>query len=112
MARITLARIIEARYVQIFTEVARQLHEADLIGYIDKGIVLTGGGTVIKGMIPFAKKLLKMPVVLTNTHPAISAHNHFNNDESFKHLNTQVNDRAYQTAFGTLLYSQSEQFRR
>lgn len=53
-----------------------------------------------------------MPVVLTNTHPAISAHNHFDNDESFKQLNSQVNDRAYQTAFGTLLYSQSEQFRR
>ena len=107
-----LARIIEARYVQIFTEVARQLHDADLIGYIDKGIVLTGGGSVIKGMIPFAKKLLKMPVVLTNIHPAISAYNHFDNDESFKQLNIQVNDRAYQTAFGTLLYSQSEQFRR
>ena len=106
-----LARIIEARYVQIFTEVARQLHEADLISYIDKGIVLTGGGTAIKGMIPFSKKLLKMPVVLTNTHPAISAYNHFDNDESFKQLNIQVNDRAYQTAFGTLLYSQSEQFR-
>ncbi|BBI69152.1 hypothetical protein PKHYL_33430 [Psychrobacter sp. KH172YL61] len=107
-----LARIIEARYVQIFTEVARQLHEAGLIGYIDKGIVLTGGGSTIKGMIPFAKRLLKMPVVLTNTHPAISAYNHFDNDESFKQLNSQVNDRAYQTAFGTLLYSQSEQFRR
>ena len=107
-----LARIIEARYVQIFTEVARQLHDADLIGYIDKGIVLTGGGSAIKGMIPFAKKLLKMPVVLTNIHPAISAYNHFDNDESFKQLNIQVNDRAYQTAFGTLLYSQSEQFRR
>ena len=106
-----LARIIEARYVQIFTEVARQLHEADLISYIDKGIVLTGGGSAIKGMIPFAKKLLKMPVVMTNTHPAISAYNHFDNDESFKQLNIQVNDRAYQTAFGTLLYSQSEQFR-
>ncbi|PYE39065.1 cell division protein FtsA [Psychrobacter fozii] len=107
-----LARIIEARYVQIFTEVARQLHDADLIGYIDKGIVLTGGGSAVKGMIPFAKKLLKMPVVLTNIHPAISAYNHFDNDESFKQLNIQVNDRAYQTAFGTLLYSQSEQFRR
>ncbi|WP_227687377.1 cell division protein FtsA [Psychrobacter fjordensis] len=107
-----LARIIEARYVQIFTEVARQLHDADLIGYIDKGIVLTGGGSSVKGMIPFAKKLLKMPVVLTNIHPAISAYNHFDNDESFKQLNIQVNDRAYQTAFGTLLYSQSEQFRR
>ena len=107
-----LARIIEARYEQIFTEVVRQLHDADLLGYIDKGLVLSGGGSSIKGMIPFAKKLLKMPVVLTNTHPAISAYNHFDNDESFKQLNMQVNDRAYQTAFGTLLYSQSEQFRR
>ncbi|AMN50359.1 cell division protein FtsA [Psychrobacter sp. P2G3] len=106
-----LARIIEARYVQIFTEVIRQLHEADLLSYIDRGIVLTGGGSTIKGMIPFAKRLLKMPVVLSNTHPAISAYNHFDNEESFKQLNIQVNDRAYQTAFGTLLYSQSEQFR-
>lgn len=106
-----LARIIEARYIRIFTEVARQLHEADLLSYIDRGIVLTGGGSSIKGMVPFAKKLLKMPVVMTNTHPDISAYNHFDNDESFKQLNTQVNDRAYYTAFGTLLYSQSDQFR-
>ena len=106
-----LARIIEARYVQIFTEVVRQLHEADLLSYIDRGIVLTGGGSTIKGMVPFAKRLLKMPVVMSNTHPAISAYNHFDNEESFKQLNIQVNDRAYQTAFGTLLYSQSEQFR-
>ncbi len=106
-----LARIIEARYVQIFTEVARHLHEAGLISYIERGIVLTGGGSTIKGMIPFAKKLLKMPVVMSNTHPSISAYNHFDNEESFKQLNIQINDRAYQTAFGTLLYSQSEQFR-
>lgn len=50
-------------------------------------------------------------MVLTNSHPDISAYNHFDNDTSFKQLNDQVNDRAYQTAFGTLLYSQSEQFR-
>ncbi len=106
-----LARIIEARYVRIFTEVACHLHEADLIGYIDRGIVLTGGGSAIKGMIPFAKKLLKMRVVMTNMHPAISAHDHFENDDAFKHINTQINDRAFHTAFGTLLYSQSEQFR-
>ncbi len=106
-----LARIIEARYIQIFTEIARQLHQAELIGFIDRGIVLTGGGSTIKGMIPFAKKLLKMPVVMTNTHPAISAYNHFDNEDTFKQLNNQINDRAYHTAFGTLLYSQSEQFR-
>lgn len=106
-----LAQIIEARYIQIFDQVRQQLHQADLIRYIDRGFVLTGGGSAIKGIVPFAKKLLKMPVVLTNTHPAISAYNHFNNETSFKQLNMQVNDRAYQTAFGTLLYSQSEQFR-
>ena len=106
-----LARIIEARFIQIFTEVARQLHEADLIGFIDRGIVLTGGGSTIKGMVPFAKKLLKMPVVMSNTHPAISAFNHFDNEDTFKQLNAQINDRAYHTAFGALLYSQSEQFR-
>ena len=106
-----LAQIIEARYIQIFDQVKQQLLEADLIRYIDRGFVLTGGGSAIKGMIPFAKKLLKMPVVLTNTHPAISAYSHFDNEASFKQLNTQINDRAYQTAFGTLLYSQSEQFR-
>ena len=106
-----LTQIIEARYIHIFTEVIRQLHDAELLGFIDRGIVLTGGGSAIKGMIPFAKKLLKMPVVMTTTHPYISAYDHINNKETFKHLNMQINDRAYQTAFGTLLYSQSEQFR-
>lgn len=106
-----LAQIIEARYVSIFTEIIRQLYEAGLIPYIERGIVLTGGGSAIKGMVPFAKKLIKMPVVLTNPHSAISAYNHFDNDDLFRQLNTQINDRAYQTAFGTLLYSQSEQFR-
>src|SRR5690606_2480291 len=107
-----LARIIEARYVQIFTEVVRQLHDADLLGYLDKGIVLTGGGSAIKGMIPFAKKLLKMPVVLTNTYPASRAYNHIENDEYCKHLNMRIDDRAYQTAVGTLLYSKTDQLRR
>ncbi|TXD96458.1 cell division protein FtsA [Psychrobacter frigidicola] len=106
-----LAQIIEARYVSIFTEVVKQLHQAGLIGYIDRGMVLTGGGSAIKGMVPFAKKLLKMPVVMTNTHPYISAYNHFGNEDTYKQLNTHIHDRAYHTAFGTLLYSQSEQFR-
>ena len=73
--------------------------------------MLTGGGSAIKGMVPFAKRLLKMPVVLTNNHPHISAYNHVDNKEASKQLNACINDRAYHTAFGTLLYSQSEQFR-
>ncbi len=106
-----LARIIEARYMQLFNEVVKQLKDAELLNYLERGFVLSGGGSSIKGMVPFAKRVLKMPVVMTNTHPAISAHNHFDNDESFRQLSLQVQDRAYQTAFGTLLYSQSDQFR-
>ena len=106
-----LTQVIEARYVSIFTEITRHLHQAGLIGYIDRGVVLTGGGSAIKGMVPFAKKLLKMPVVLTNTHPHISAYNHFGHEETSKQLATYLEDKAYHTAFGTLLYSQSEQFR-
>ncbi|WP_199507698.1 MULTISPECIES: cell division protein FtsA [unclassified Psychrobacter] len=106
-----LAQIIEARYIHIFTEVVRQLHEAGLLGYIDRGMVLTGGGSSIKGMIPFAKKLLKMPVVMTNTHPHITADNSTDDEDIVKALDSSIHNREYQTAFGALLYSQSEQFR-
>lgn len=106
-----LAEIIEARYIEIFKAAFGQVVEAGLLDYIDRGVVLTGGGSSIKGMIPFSKKLLNLTVVLTNTHAGISAYHHGNDDETFKQLSSQVNERVLQTAFGALLYSQSEQFR-
>lgn len=106
-----LAEIIAARYIEIFKAVFGQVVDAGLFDYLDRGVVLSGGGSTIKGIIPFAKKLLNMPVFLTNTHSAISAYHHGEDDETFKSLNMQVNDRVLQTAFGALLYSQSEQFR-
>ena len=52
-----------------------------------------------------------MPVVMTNAHIAISAYNHFDSDDKFKELNLRVGQRTLQTAYGALLYSQSEQFK-
>ncbi|WP_131667788.1 cell division protein FtsA [Psychrobacter pygoscelis] len=106
-----LAEIIAARYIEIFKAVFGQVVDAGLFDYLDRGVVLSGGGSTIKGIIPFAKKLLNMPVFLTNPHTAITAYHHGEDDEAFKRLSSQVNARVFQTAFGALLYSQSEQFR-
>lgn len=106
-----LTQIIEARYISIFAEIITLLKDEGLIDYIDRGIMLTGGGSAMKGMVPFAKKLLKMPVVLAPTHPAIKVYQHVDNDEMRQQLELALQNRAYQTAFGTLLYSQSDQFR-
>lgn len=107
-----LAEIIAARYVEIFNAAFGQVIDAGLIDYLDRGVVLSGGGSSVRGIIPFSKKLLNLPVYLTNPHTAISAYSHGEDDETFKLLSRQVGERALQTAFGALLYSQSEQFRR
>ncbi|WP_227431085.1 cell division protein FtsA [Psychrobacter sp. I-STPA6b] len=105
-----LTRIIEARYEHIFHEVFAQLTQAGLVSFLDRGVVLSGGGSQIKGIVPFAKRLLGLSVYITNTHPAITAYNHFDDEKKFKDLTVQIQSRNYQTAFGALLYSQSELF--
>lgn len=105
-----LAKIIEARYIEILRLVFVELNEAGLVEYLERGIVLSGGGSQIKGMIPFCKRLLNMPVYMTNPHHAITAYNHCEDDKKFALLTHQVSQRVYQTAFGALLYTQSEQF--
>lgn len=104
-----LAEIIEARYRDIFSAVFQQLNNADLLDYIDKGVVLSGGGSMMRGLIAFAKRYLNMPVTLTNPNSAITVYDN-EDEEIFRQLNTYLKDRSLQTAFGVLLYSQSEQF--
>ncbi len=106
-----LASIIEARYVEIYTEIFSQLEEANLTDFIDRGIVLSGGGSNMRGLTQFSKRLLNMPVSLTNQHPAISASNHFEDNETYQKVTRMIEDSNFHTAFGTLLYSQSDQFR-
>ncbi|AWT48553.1 cell division protein FtsA [Psychrobacter sp. YP14] len=107
-----LAQIIEARYIELYKALFQKLSDAGLLDYLQRGVVLTGGGSQVKGMVRFSKRLLEMPVVLTTPHEAISAYNYFDShDEKFKELNARVEQRSLQTAFGALLYSQSEQFK-
>ena len=106
-----LAQIIEARYIELYRVLFQALSDAGLLDYLQRGVVLTGGGSQVTGMVRFSKRLLEMPVVMTTPHKAISAYSHFENDDKFKELNYRVGQRSLQTAYGALLYSQSEQFR-
>ena len=110
ISALELAKIIEARYIEILRVVFVELEKAGLVEYLERGIVLSGGGSQVKGLVAFAKRLLNMPVYMTNPHPAITAFNPVNDDKRFVRLTHEINQRVYQTAFGALLYSQSEQF--
>lgn len=105
-----LAQIIEARYITILDEIAERLQQEGLFDFIDRGIVFTGGGSAMRGMVAFSKKRLRTPVTMAKPHPAIKSYK-YNDHELESYITSQLTNRAYQTAFGTLLYSQSDQFR-
>jgi len=60
-SRKTLTRIIEARLWQILAEVQKQLKMISKNQVLPIGIVLSGGGAKLPGLVEFVKKELKMP---------------------------------------------------
>lgn len=59
-----LARIIEARVSEIFEMVAGELKKSGQANLLPAGVVLTGGGVKMEGVLELAKKKLKLPVEL------------------------------------------------
>ncbi len=55
-----LLKIIEARVFEIFREVNKELKKISHQGLLPAGIVLTGGGSKIPGIVEFAKKELSL----------------------------------------------------
>lgn len=47
--------IVDARYEEIFEAVAKELKKAGRAGKLPSGVVLTGGGAHVEGMVEFAK---------------------------------------------------------
>ena len=62
VSRQEVAEIMEARLAEIFDLVNKELKKIDRVGFLPAGIVLTGGGAKIKGIVEFAKQRLKLPV--------------------------------------------------
>ncbi len=50
--------IVEARYEEIFEYISKELKKAGCAGKLPSGVVLTGGGAHVKGVVDFAKRQL------------------------------------------------------
>ena len=56
-----LKDIVEARASEIFSEVQKELKKISKQKLLPGGIVLTGGGSLLPGIVEFAKQKLKLP---------------------------------------------------
>lgn len=64
ISRKHLAEIIEARLEEIFELVDRELTKIDRSGKLPAGVVLTGGGAKLSGIVDVAKRRLRLPAML------------------------------------------------
>ena len=66
-----LAEVMEARYQEIFSFVKKDLREKGLLGSMPGGIVLTGGGAKVPGLIDFAGRVFNCQVRLAEPKVAL-----------------------------------------
>lgn len=86
-----VADITEARVQEIFEHVDRELKKIDRSGMLPAGVVLTGGGAKLSGVLDAAKAAFRLPVSL-GTPIGITS------------VIDRVNDPAMSTAMGLVLW--------
>ena len=62
LTRQTLAEVIEPRYEELFTLISAELKRSGFEEVVAAGIVLTGGGAKMEGVIELAEEVFHMPV--------------------------------------------------
>ena len=62
MSRQTLAEVIEPRIEELFSLVQQVLRESGFEELLSSGIVLTGGSSVMQGMVELGEEIFHMPV--------------------------------------------------
>ncbi|NEZ04755.1 cell division protein FtsA [Wenzhouxiangella sp. XN201] len=91
LERQTLAQVVEARYRELFHHVQKQLRQSGFESMIPAGLVLTGGGSKMEGVVELAEEILHMPVRL-------GAPQHVTG------LSEVVNNQIHATGVGLLIY--------
>lgn len=86
-----VAEIIEARTQEIFSLVDKKLIEINRSGLLPAGVVLTGGGAKLPGIVNLAKKEFRLPASLGNL-------------DNIKTAIDKVNDLSYTTAAGLVVW--------
>jgi cell division protein FtsA len=62
MSRVTLAEVIEPRVEELFQLVQQELRRSGFEDVLSSGIVLTGGASLMPGMVELAEEVFHMPV--------------------------------------------------
>lgn len=91
-----VTEIIEARVEEIFNLVNEELEKIERIGLLPAGIVFTGGGSKLPGIIEYAKKQLKLPASLGTNQIVVSAID-------------KINDLSFSTALGLVVWGHQAQ---
>ncbi len=87
ISRKHLAEIVEARLEEMFRMVDKELQAIDRSGLLPAGIVLTGGGAKLNGMVEVAKKIFRLPAAVGVPQGIVSAID-------------KINDPTFTTALG------------
>ena len=64
LSRQTLAEVVEPRYDELFRLIQAELRRSGFEDVVAAGIVLTGGGSKMEGLIELAEEIFHMPVTL------------------------------------------------
>lgn len=92
-----LSEIIQARLSEIFNLIREQLHTAGKDGMLPAGIVLTGGGSKLEGLVKEAKEGLRLPVQIGKIFYPVEG------------IIDKINDPIYSTSVGLMLWGLEEQ---
>ena len=96
LSRQTLAEVVEPRYEELFALIQAELRRGGFEETVASGLVLTGGGAKMEGLVELAEEIFHMPVCLASPR-AVSG------------LADVVCDPVYATAVGLLLYGRDQE---
>jgi cell division protein FtsA len=91
-----LNTIIHCRVREIFELLKRDFEENNYLHFLGSGVLLTGGGSLIRGIDSLAEEIFGMPVHLTHPHTINGIHSPFENPQC-------------STAIGLIKYAQAMQ---
>ncbi|MBU0625766.1 cell division protein FtsA [Patescibacteria group bacterium] len=90
-----ISQIVEARCEELLEKVDRELKAIGRSGLLPAGIILTGGGAKLPGMVELAKEKLRLPVALG--YPV-----------GLTSITDRVNDLSFATALGLVQWGANE----